>query len=65
MSYYFDVLALSLFPLFLTLTHLEFLGALWSLSKKGKEARRRRKQARRSRNEEVIIGFFTGIDFHV
>ena len=61
--------ALSLFSLSLslslTLGHLEFLGALWHLSKNGKKAGKRRKKARRSRNQAAIAGFLAGIDLHV
>ena len=58
----FIIISLSLS---LTLGHLEFLGAFWHWTKKTKKEGKRRKQARRSRNQETIAGFLAGIDFHV
>jgi len=57
--------ALSLFSLFPTLGHLEFLGALWHWSKKGKEGKRKKRTSRERQDQAAIVGFIVGIDLHV
>ena len=61
-----SVLELSHYSLSLSLTlgHLEFLGSFWHWTKKGKKARRR-KQARRSKNQATTTRIFADNDLHV